>query len=120
MGDGLGGGVCDGELGGVDGVAELEPARGARSGVGCDAVGGLAGSKVHCYSDDLLAFDGEVDGVRNSEGAIGDTDTRFTGEGDLLDCLGLDLMNTGRVVGRKSDRDGCDREKRATKYIREL
>lgn len=66
--------VRDGEGRRGDGVAELPPAGCATAGVGCDAVGGLAGCEVDRNGEHGLGLNLEVDGVGDGEGAVGDAD----------------------------------------------
>jgi hypothetical protein len=85
-----------------------------------DGVCGLASGEVDCHGDDLLGLDGEVDGIRDGESAIGDADGGLAGEGDFLDRLGLNLVDAERVGRGQGDSNGGDGQVGATKNIRKL
>lgn len=85
-----------------------------------DAVGRLAICEINRNSDNLLSVDWEVEWVRDRKGAIGNAYAIFSREGDLLQSLWLNLVNTGCIVGGQGDCDGSNGKIRATKDVRDL
>lgn len=82
-----------------------------------DAVGGLAACEVDGDGYNLLGFNWKVQWVRNREGAIGNAYTVFSGKGDFLKSLCLDLVNAYCIVDGKGDCDGRNGKIGATKDI---
>lgn len=93
-----------------DAVAGGEEGGGAGAGVAGDAVGGLAVGEVDCDGDDGVGVDGEVNGVREDDGAVGDGEGAAAGEGDDLEGGGVDGARAGRVVRGAGDCDSRDGE----------
>lgn len=73
-----------------------------------DAVCRLSARKVHGYGNDLLRLDLKIYGVGHCEGTVRYTDPIFSSKRNLLDSLGLDLVDTGGLVHREGNCDGGD------------
>lgn len=93
---GSGGGL---EVGGGNEVARREPAGGAAARVSGDGLAGLAGGEVERDGQDGLRLDWELDGIRDDQGAIGNEEVLFAGEGDGFGAAGLDGAGTGPGSG---------------------
>lgn len=102
--------AADVELFVVDSVSKLPPAGGPASRVAGDAVRRLPVFEVNadCYYG--LGLDREVQRIGDSERAVGNGDGFTAGEGDLLQRLGLDLVDACRGIGRQSNGDSGDGE----------
>lgn len=79
-------------------VAKCIPRRSTASRMGGDGVANLSRSKIDGDCDGLLSLDGEVNGVGDDEGAIGDNEGWAAVKGDLLDSLGLDGRGTRKAA----------------------
>lgn len=120
MGSSLGSGVCNSDLCGIHGIAKLPPAVRTATGVAGDGVCFLTSCKIGSYCDDLLSLDGKVNGIRDGECSVGNADRVFAREGDLLQCLCLDLMNAGCLIRGQSNCQGRDGQVGTSEYVRDL
>jgi len=90
----------------VDLVAGAVPAVDARAGVARDVVAGLAVLQVDGDGEFGLRGDVEVERVGDGETLVGDRDGAVAGEGNVLDCGGLDQGGAGARGVRGAD-DGA-------------